>query len=45
MTHKVRVIAADLLTHDVKRIIVEKPEGYSFEPGQATEVAINKPGL
>ena len=45
MTHTVRIIAADLLTHDVKRIIVEKPVGYKFEPGQATGVAIKKPGL
>jgi len=45
MAHTVRIIAADLLTHDVKRIIVEKPEGYTFEPGQATEVSINKPGF
>lgn len=33
------------LTHDVKRIKTKKPKGYSFKPGQATEVAINKPGL
>jgi ferredoxin-NADP reductase len=45
MAHKVRIIATDLVTHDVKRIIVEKPKGYTFEPGQATEVSINKPGL
>jgi len=32
------------VTHDVKRFIVEKPEGYKFTPGQATEIAVNKPG-
>ncbi|HKK60518.1 MAG TPA: FAD-binding oxidoreductase [Salinivirga sp.] len=42
MTHTVRIIAIDNVTHDVKRIVAEKPEGYTFEPGQATEVAINK---
>lgn len=30
------------LTHDVKQIKVEKPEGYSFISGQATDVSINK---
>ncbi len=33
------------ITHDVKRYVVDKPEGYAFELGQATEVAINKEGL
>jgi len=35
----------EFVTHDVKRFIVEKPEGFSFKPGQATEIAINKEGL
>ncbi|EKB50252.1 FAD-binding oxidoreductase [Cecembia lonarensis] len=30
------------LTHDVKRIITEKPKNYNFSPGQATEVAIKQ---
>ncbi len=30
------------MTHDVKQIKVEKPDGYSFISGQATDVAINK---
>jgi ferredoxin-NADP reductase len=34
-----------MLTHNVKRFKVEKPAGYTFVPGQATDVAINKPGL
>src|SRR4051812_30264459 len=41
--HIVKVLKTESLTHDVKRITVEKPAGYHFEPGQATEVAINKP--
>ena len=32
------------LTHDVKSFRCEKPKGYSFIPGQATEVSINKAG-
>jgi ferredoxin-NADP reductase len=32
------------LTPDVRQIRLEKPDGYSFTPGQATEVAIDKEG-
>lgn len=32
------------VTHDVKCFRLDRPEGYSFEPGQATEVSINKSG-
>jgi len=42
--HVVRVLDVYHVTHDVLRIIIEKPEQYDFNPGQATEVAINKPG-
>lgn len=42
-THLVKIIAIHPRTHDVRSYRVEKPEGYSFIPGQATEVAINKP--
>lgn len=40
----VKVLATEPVTHDVQRIVVKKPEGYSFIPGQATEIAINKSG-
>lgn len=42
--HIVKLIETGYLTHDVKYFRVEKPEGYHFTPGQATEVSINKPG-
>lgn len=32
------------VTHNVRSFQVSKPAGYSFEPGQATEVSINKQG-
>ena len=32
------------VTHDVKQIRLEKPVGYTFTPGQATEVSIAKDG-
>ena len=34
-----------MVTHNVKQIRVEKPSGYSFIPGQATEVSVNTPEL
>jgi len=40
----VRLLDATPVTHDVKRFRLEKPSGYSFTPGQATDVCINKPG-
>ncbi len=32
------------VTHDVLQIVLEKPPGFTFLPGQAAEVAINKEG-
>jgi ferredoxin-NADP reductase len=40
---KVKIIKTERITHDVKSFMVEKPAGYSFVPGQATEVSINTP--
>ncbi|RAJ83267.1 ferredoxin-NADP reductase [Chitinophaga dinghuensis] len=42
--HIVKVLSVTPVTHDVRRYKVAKPNGYKFVPGQATEVAINKPG-
>jgi ferredoxin-NADP reductase len=41
----VKVISTEQVTHDVKRFRVEKPTGYSFIPGQATDVSINTTDL
>lgn len=41
-SHIVKIKSIDKVTHDVVRIVVEKPAGYTFNSGQATEVAINK---
>ena len=43
--HIVRILDIEKVTHDVNRYRVEKPYGYSFIPGQATEVSINIPEL
>src|SRR5688500_11063293 len=42
--HFVKITSIDTVTHDVLRILTEKPMQYNFTPGQATEVAINKNG-
>src|SRR5205085_10848828 len=43
MEHTVRIIDIKPITHDVRRFRLEKPNGYQFIPGQATEVSINLP--
>jgi ferredoxin-NADP reductase len=43
--HIVRILNIEQVTHDVKAFRIEKPDGYSFIPGQATEVSINTPEL
>jgi ferredoxin-NADP reductase len=43
--HIVKIIEIEEITHDVKSFKVEKPQGYSFVPGQATEVSVNVPHL
>ncbi|OGY43350.1 MAG: flavodoxin reductase [Candidatus Buchananbacteria bacterium RIFCSPHIGHO2_02_FULL_38_8] len=45
MEHRVKILMTEFVTHDVKRFIVEKPQNYSFTPGQATDVSINKKWL
>ncbi len=40
--HAVKILMTQFVTHDVKRFIIEKPREYSFIPGQATSVSINK---
>lgn len=42
MEEIVKVLSTEHLTHDVIRLVTEKPTDISFKPGQATEVAINK---
>ena len=44
MAHSVRIVDVAEVTHDVRRLTVEKPDGFSFEPGQATDVAIDRNG-
>lgn len=43
--HIVKILKTEQVTHNVKRFQFEKPDAYSFLPGQATDVSINKPGF
>jgi ferredoxin-NADP reductase len=40
-SYNVKVLEVKKITHDVLGIKIEKPAGYTFIPGQATEVAVN----
>jgi ferredoxin-NADP reductase len=43
--HIVKIISVEPVTHDVKRFTIQKPEGFKFIPGQATDVSVNTPAL
>jgi cytochrome-b5 reductase len=45
MQHAVTLLMSQFVTHDVRRFIVSKPEGFAIEPGQGVELAIDQPGL
>jgi len=40
----VKIRSINKVTHDVLKIVTERPSGYRFTPGQATEISINKAG-
>jgi ferredoxin-NADP reductase len=44
MSHCISIIAIEPVTHDVNRYRTTRPAGYVFEPGQACEMNLRKPG-
>lgn len=44
MQNPVKIKSISKVTHDVLQIETEKPAGFTFTPGQATEISINKSG-
>lgn len=42
--HIVQILSAEYIAHNVRRFKLSKPDGYTFKPGQATEISINKDG-
>ena len=45
MSEIATILMTGFVTHDVKRFIATKPDGFRFAPGQGTLVAINREGL
>ena len=41
---RVKILNTGFITPDVKRLTLEKPKGYTFIPGQATDVSIDEQG-
>lgn len=41
MQNKVKILLVEKETHNVKKFIIEKPKGFNFIPGQATDLVIN----
>lgn len=44
MSQLTTIKAVEHLTHDVLHIVLEKPEGLTYIPGQAVDISLNKPG-
>jgi ferredoxin-NADP reductase len=44
MSYTVKIKSIKNITHDVLQIVTDKPSGYLFVPGQATDISINKGG-
>jgi ferredoxin-NADP reductase len=44
MDHIVKIISTGYVTHDVKHFVVERPAGFEFVPGHATDLSINEEG-
>lgn len=42
--HRVKIFEKSEISHNVNRWVVEKPAGYTFTPGHATEVALDQDG-
>lgn len=44
MEYHATILLTEFVTHDVKRFVITRPEGFTFYPGQGVELAIDKPG-
>lgn len=42
--HRVKILEKSPLNHDVNRWVVEKPDGFTFTPGQAVHLVLDKDG-
>jgi cytochrome-b5 reductase len=44
MPHRATLLLRTFATHDVQRFVFSRPDGFSFSPGQATELALDRDG-
>ena len=44
MAHRLTLQKIEPVTHDTNHLVFQKPDGFSFEPGQATELTLMKDG-
>ena len=44
MSQSVKILEIADVTHNVRRYTLERPEGYGFAPGQATELSLDEEG-
>src|SRR5690606_37589645 len=42
--YKVKVISTNYINYNVKRFVLEKPEGLTYHPGESAHISINLPG-
>lgn len=42
--HTITIRSIEPVTHDVRRYRCDKPDDYSFRPGQATELRLDRDG-
>ena len=45
MSHASRLLMKEFVTHDVTAFFLTRPEGFTFDPGQAVTVAVDREGL
>ena len=44
MTHTLTLQSISPVTHDTHHLVFDKPEGFSFTPGQAVDLSLDKDG-
>jgi cytochrome-b5 reductase len=42
MSYTTRLLMSGFVTHDTRRFVLERPEGFGFEPGQGVELSIDR---
>jgi ferredoxin-NADP reductase len=41
--HTVTLLMSEFVTHDVRRLLISRPAGFEFVPGQGVELSIDHP--